>query len=230
VVWTRRVLQLSFLGLFLALFWLAQPREDGGASPLLKLFFRLDPLAGGITWLTTYAVLVPMLLGLITVATAVVFGRAFCGWVCPLGSIHAAATWFRKRRAARRPEADNWTSWQRSKYYLLIFLIGMALFGAHWAGVFDPFSVLYRSFAAAVYPGTQYAAEDAAYSVYNADPRIGPVRVSNYTEPVYKSLKKTVSSPSGVISTSSWARRAAGSWVRPPNMTWFILASWDAMA
>lgn len=29
-----------------------------------------------------------------------------------------------------------------------------------------------------------------------------------------------------MISTSSWASRAAGSWVSPPNMTWFIAPSW----
>jgi hypothetical protein len=40
---------------------------------------------------------------------------------------------------------------------------------------------------------------------------------STDTEP--ESLKNTVSSPSGVICTSNWASRAAGSCVSPPNMT-----------
>ena len=51
---------------------------------------------------------------------------------------------------------------------------------------------------------------------------------STDTEP--ESLKNTVSSPSGVICTSSWASRAAGSCVSPPNMTWFIVASWPVIA
>ena len=38
------------------------------------------------------------------------------------------------------------------------------------------------------------------------------------TEP--ESEKNTVSSPAGVMSTSSCASLAAGSCVRPPNMTW----------
>ncbi len=32
------------------------------------------------------------------------------------------------------------------------------------------------------------------------------------------------------MSTSSLASRAAGSWVRPPNMTWFIARSWVVSA
>ena len=192
VVWARRSVQAGVFFFFLYLFWLAQPRPDGGASPLIRFFFNINPLAGGITWLTTHALIVPMLLGLVTVATALVFGRAFCGWVCPLGTVHAAATWFGKRRGARRPGADNWTVWQRSKYYLLIGLAAIAVFGGHWAGVFDPFSVLYRSFTAGVYPGVQYAAEDAATSVYVSDPHAGPLHLTSVTEPAYKFLKRTV--------------------------------------
>ena len=51
---------------------------------------------------------------------------------------------------------------------------------------------------------------------------------STDTDP--ESLKNTVSKPAGVISTSSCASRAAGSWVSPPNMTWFIAPSWVVSA
>lgn len=51
---------------------------------------------------------------------------------------------------------------------------------------------------------------------------------STDTDP--ESLKNTVSSPAGVMLTSSWASRAAGSWVSPPNMTWFMAASWSDSA
>lgn len=185
-------MQIAFLGFFLALFWWTQPRADGGASPLLHFFFHVNPLAAGITWLATHAVLAPMLFALITVVSALLFGRAFCGWVCPLGTIHAAATWFGKKRGARKPGADNWTAWQRSKYYLLIALVAMALFGAHWSGVFDPFSILYRSFTAAVYPGVQYTVEDGATGVYRSDPHVGPLQLTTITEPAYKYLSNTV--------------------------------------
>ena len=46
---------------------------------------------------------------------------------------------------------------------------------------------------------------------------------STDTEP--ESLKNTESSPAGVMSTSSRASLAAGSWVSPPNITWFMVAS-----
>src|ERR1700736_5992897 len=51
---------------------------------------------------------------------------------------------------------------------------------------------------------------------------------STDTEP--ESLKNTVSSPAGVMSTSNCDSRAAGSCVSPPNITWFIVASWSVIA
>ncbi len=51
---------------------------------------------------------------------------------------------------------------------------------------------------------------------------------STDTEP--ESEKNTVSRPAGVISTSSCASRAAGSCVRPPNITWFIRLSCRVIA
>ena len=51
---------------------------------------------------------------------------------------------------------------------------------------------------------------------------------STDTEP--ESEKNTVSRPAGVMSTRSCASRAAGSWVRPPNMTWFMVCNWRVIA
>ena len=51
---------------------------------------------------------------------------------------------------------------------------------------------------------------------------------STLTEP--ESEKKTVSRPAGVTSTRSCASRAAGSWVSPPNMTWFSTVNCSAIA
>jgi hypothetical protein len=54
------------------------------------------------------------------------------------------------------------------------------------------------------------------------------IATSTDTDP--ESARKTCSSPSGVISISLRANAIAGSWVRPPNITWLIRDSWAAAA
>ena len=61
------------------------------------LFFHLDPLNGIVSMIAGRTFIVPMLLGLVTIISAVVIGRAWCGWVCPLGTVF---DWIPSRRAS----------------------------------------------------------------------------------------------------------------------------------
>ncbi|MCX5759352.1 MAG: 4Fe-4S binding protein, partial [Candidatus Hydrogenedentes bacterium] len=203
VVWTRRIVQVLSLGLFFWLFWAVRVHEGAPVSPAkslvnddfawLRVFFDLDPLVAAVTWLSSHELRTTPVLALATVIVTVLLGRVFCGWICPLGVIHNAATWFRARmRWNVRAPRDNWSPWQRAKYYVLAGLLVMALFGAHWAGVFDPIPLLFRSTATVLYPGTQYVVEDAATAGYNSDPHVGSVHLKSATEPVYRFMRDNV--------------------------------------
>ncbi len=186
VVWVRRVVQGLSLALFFWLFWAARFYDEGEPGRLIDLFFDLDPLVLAATWLAAHAVPAAALLALITLGLTLVFGRVFCGWVCPLGTIHHFATWLGHVMRRPRPKPQPYSRWQNAKYYLLVGLLIMALFGAHWIGVFDPISLLYRATATALYPAVQYAVEGGATAVYQADPHIGPLHLTAVTEPVYR--------------------------------------------
>ena len=107
-------------------------------NPALKLFFWIDPLAMIVTRLTAHAVPAAMLLSLGVIAATILLGRVFCGWICPLGTIHAAVGWIVNRVWPDPKRRDHWSPWQRTKYYLLAGFLAMAVLGGHWVCVFDP--------------------------------------------------------------------------------------------
>ena len=127
----RRLVQIAFLLAFFALVLLVRPRPDGGTSPLWKLFFLFDPLILLTTWLTTHALWAAGLLSLAVVAVTVVLGRVFCGWICPLGTVHAIAGWILFRFWPDRKHRDHWSPWQRPSTTCWS-AVAMALLGGHW--------------------------------------------------------------------------------------------------
>ena len=191
IQWARRGTQAAFLVIFIGLLLATRFRESGTLNPALKAFFYFDPLVLAATWLATHTVPAGCLFALATLAATLVFGRVFCGWVCPLGTVHAAASWFRSRPKPGVPRQVK-SPWQRTKYFVLVALLVMATFGAHWIGVVDPLSLLYRSVSTAVLPAAQYAVDDASTAVYDADPGIGSLKLTAVTEPVYKFFRDDV--------------------------------------
>ena len=203
----RRVVQVLLLAAFFALVLLtrfkatsAVATSDGKAdsspalqapAPLLKLFFAIDPLITATTALTAHSVPKIALWSLVTIAVTVLLGRVFCGWICPMGTIHAIAGRLLLSRKNRKG-FGNWSRWQLAKYYILAgFLVG-ALFGLHWICVFDPIVWLTRTTSTALVPATQWAAKEGSTAIYQSDPGIGPVRLTKATEPAYQFLNRYV--------------------------------------
>lgn len=189
---TRRIVQIACLIVFVGLVLWARPKPGGEPSRLVGLFFHLDPLILLATWLSAHAVPATALWALGTVAVTMVLGRVFCGWVCPLGTLHAAAGRLLRWIWPQRGQRDHWSGWQRGKYYLLIALLVMAALGTHWVTVFDPIVLLYRTTTTTLLPGFQWAVEEGSTTVFQADPGIGPVCLTAITEPVYGFLRDCV--------------------------------------
>ena len=122
------------------------------------LFFRLDPLVAIYNALASHALYRGLLLSLVILIPTMFLGRFFCGWICPLGSIHHFFSSFKseRKRGKRLIESNRYKRWQTTKYYLLIVVLVAAALGAGVVGWLDPFSLLVRSLGLSILPATTY--------------------------------------------------------------------------
>ncbi len=167
--WVRRGAQVFFFGLFMYFLFQTAFRGTFAAQadqpvrlPLpVEAFLLADPFVGAMTALSTHTVYRGLLWSVGLLALTLVFGRVFCGWICPFGTLHHFFGWLlpsRKGRGAARVEANKTHSYQRAKYYLLYGFLIAAVGGSAIGGAFDPICIAVRSIGLGVIPGAQYLA------------------------------------------------------------------------
>ncbi len=168
LVWIRRISQGFFLILFV--FLLVESRlpqdiyidysvsltaeQDIELEYPVTFFFQLDPLIwltsliSGHKWITGAG----WALGLVIIT--LFFGRIFCGFVCPFGTIHHMISYIKPSlKGQHMIDANQKRLDQRFKYFMLILLLVAALLGLNFSGLLDPLAFLFRSLALAVFPG-----------------------------------------------------------------------------
>ena len=161
----RRASQVFFLFLFLVLLALTSLRPmPGGTSDLhlhgpVRLFFEWDPLVAVANALATHALYRGLIWCLIILVPTLFFGRFFCGWICPMGTLQhlIGSLPSESKRGKQRIESNRYKRWQTAKYVLLIAGLVAALFGSMAIGWFDPFSLLVRSIGLSLLPGFNFA-------------------------------------------------------------------------
>lgn len=148
---TRIVSQVVFFALFV-LFFFGFNVHPSAYTVQTEWFLRLNPLVAVVVSIATrMPVWVLYLLGGLVAVGTIVFGRFFCGMVCPLG----AAIDFSDRYlfgASRSPSRRPPVFLQRIKYLLLFAVIVIAVFGFTWGLFFDPISIATRALALVVSP------------------------------------------------------------------------------
>jgi polyferredoxin len=156
----RIVVQVVFFFLFLVFFISTQ--RDGWQPQTANLSVRLSPLTMLANWIASRKILLTSLVGLVLVGVALVFGRAWCGWLCPLGSLidlFSFKKWFkRKIRIAE--------GWRAVKTILLIVILSAAIFGNLSLLILDPITIFYRTFTIAVWPALDWVVTAAETGLY----------------------------------------------------------------
>ncbi len=158
----RSAVQASALALFLFLF---VRTVRGGIPPLAgNLFLHLDPLAMLAGLLASKTYIAGMALALLTLLLTILFGRAWCGWLCPLGTI---LDLFHPRRwKNKQPSIPEGT--RGIKHFLLTVILTSALLGSLWLIFLDPLTIMIRTLTEALYPALDriiLAVEEALYGV-----------------------------------------------------------------
>ena len=166
----RKIVQYSALLLFLALF--IGSRRGFWPAALVNIPMRLDPLVTLAHLLASRTLLAGSALALIVVILSLVFGRAWCGWLCPLGTTLDLFSLKRLRRSLRAGKAANRApvseNWRSLKYGLLLTILVAALFGNLTLLIIDPLTILLRSLTTSIWPAVDQvvtAAETALYHI-----------------------------------------------------------------
>jgi len=154
ITFTRRISQVFFLALFL---WLCVVSTLGTEFWRLRgwpvnWFIHLDPLAAIGTILTTHALYRGMVWAVATIVLTVVFGRFFCGWVCPFGTMQHFFGWLgsKGRKTSERITRNRYRKAQSIKYFFLLAFIVMATVPLGGSvslqtGLLDPIPLVHRS-------------------------------------------------------------------------------------
>ncbi len=158
-IWIRRGSQAFFFALFLLLLMLTIQGISGRLP--YDLFFHLDPLNGITSMIASRTFILPMLLGLVTLISAIATGRAWCGWLCPLGTIF---DWIPSRKASTSEPISSRCN--KLKYVLLIAVLFGAILGGLTLNIIDPITLLFRTVSGAIMPGVAWLIEGAESWLY----------------------------------------------------------------
>ena len=179
----RKISQGLFLLIFLFLFLQTESKGADDLGYPVKFFLDFDPLLFISTTLASRSFSAAFFLSLILLGATLLFGRFFCGWVCPLGTLNNMAG-----TLTRRPLSPVNQRWSKLKYFLLVGLLVASLFGLQLVGIFDPLSLTVRSLATGIYPAFNYAVQSAWDAFYKFDMK----GLQAASDAVFGLLKKSV--------------------------------------
>lgn len=176
----RRIIQLFSLLFFTYLFFRT-------GYPLtswipVDFFLRADPLIALGTTLATREVVEKALPALILVVLTVLFGRFFCGYLCPLGTVLDLC---HKLMGTRTPRFLS--GLRNVKYYLLIGLIAASVTGATVFYLFDPLIILTRTYTILFYPLSVFLTNLSLDGIRPVADQMGWVELSylHYLQPFF---------------------------------------------
>lgn len=146
----RLIAQAFFFALFVSLAFVTSFRYLKGYPASLLL--QLDPLVAIGTALGTGVLYQGLIWSLAVVILTLLAGRAFCGWICPFGSIHHFVGWLMGGSPERRIEGNRYRRVNTLKYLFAAGLLAAAVAGSLQIGLIDPIALLSRSLTTTVWP------------------------------------------------------------------------------
>lgn len=111
----------------------------------------LDPLLQISYLLSGRTFLLASSLALIVLVLSLIFGRVWCGWICPMGTtldVLSPVQWRRKNSDNQKPGE----SWRAVKYDFLIVILTAALLGNLTLLILDPITILFRTLTGGLWP------------------------------------------------------------------------------
>ncbi len=170
--------QLVCLAIFLVLFRLTEYTGLDTIPYAVNILFRMDPLVLAAIILAKKTFVFLLWPSFIIILFTLIFGRMFCSWICPLGTLIDITG-----RFISGPSRQ--IRLRYLKYGILALILIAAFFGVQLLGFFDPFSLLVRSMVFSIDPALKFIVSSGFDAVY----AIGPAWLTDLTELLYQGLK-----------------------------------------
>ena len=147
----RRQVQIFILILYLLLLTAAafSALTDGP----LDFFLRLDPSLALVTWIGARAFPLALIPALAVILSGPIWGRVFCGYICPLGITLDGGDRLVGPKKRPRPQPAHLPA---VKYLVLAALIGAALVGVSWVFWAAPLSLATRFYGLVLNPALAF--------------------------------------------------------------------------
>ena len=152
LVLARKISQWFSIFLFVYILWATTYPLKSSISP--EILFKLDPLVMLITSLSERLILSGVTVCLVMLFLALILGRFFCGWVCPLGTIIDFSGMDNK--GVLLNDRQN-KSARKTKLFFLGIIFIFALLGLQIAWVFDPLVIAARFVSLNLIPAMTFA-------------------------------------------------------------------------
>lgn len=159
MIWLRRVCQLFSLGAFIALL-VASLNHLALLIPE-NFFLRLDPLILIGTSLAAGGLAASYIPALIVLISGLFLGRAFCGYVCPMGTVLDGGKFI----VGTRRDKSALTKYSAWKYLLLLLILLAALTGISLVFIASPISLVTRLFTIIFTPLATFLGELSLWAV-----------------------------------------------------------------
>jgi len=147
----RIISQTTFLILFILSIWASWITKLSG-YPVSRLL-EIDVLVFFSTILSTGFIYKYLGWSVSIIFLTLLFGRVFCNWICPFGTIHQFFGWlFNINNNERRQQSNRYKPSQSLKYSFLIVFLVLAIPGSLQIGLLDPLATVYRAFTVSLAP------------------------------------------------------------------------------
>ncbi len=150
--YARLIFQIFFLTLFLYIFFNSIIDNSVFSLDLqlkskIEYIFAIDPFVALTTLLSTYKLPSIFILSAVIILLTMIFGRLFCGWICPFGTIHHFLSFIAQKLKRDKYEKAEYSKYQNLKYYTFIAIIFLSIMRINVSGYLDPLSLLVKCLA-----------------------------------------------------------------------------------
>lgn len=155
----KSIQYLALLG-FIVLVVMA--RTNRWDESLINLFIRLDPLVILMQEISSKIFDTVPWLAIITILLTLVFGRVWCGWICPMGTVLDIFP----SRIKKPFNKLNLESLRKIKYGVLLSILVGAIFGNLTLLVLDPITIMLRAVILGIWPAIDIAVSAVEIFLY----------------------------------------------------------------